>query len=99
MKEKSNFGSLVVLLVLGSAVGYLTGIFTAKKPGKELRQDLKNETEKTMRQLKESCAKAEESISKFKSEAWKQYNELRQGQKFNIAKQINQIFNRQKSEV
>lgn len=97
--EKSNLGVFVVLVALGSLAGYLTGILTAKKPGKELREDIKNQTEKSVRQLKENCSKAEEVISRFKSDAWKKYNEFSQGEKFNIAKQINQIFNRQKSEV
>lgn len=50
--------NLAIGTLVGAAAGYLTGILTAKKPGKETRQDItnaavktKNQAEKTIKSL------------------------------------------------
>ncbi len=105
-ERRDNPALAISLLVLGSAAGYLAGILTAKKTGQELRQEINNEAQKTMRMAQESCSRlcgqAEEKVSKFKQEAMKRYEEMKiatQGEKFNLAKQINQIFHRSKNEA
>lgn len=106
MKQKNGFATAMACLAVGTLAGYLTGILTAKKPGKELRQDIKDEAEKMTRRTKETCSKlysnAEDKVLTWKNMAMKKYEELRsanKGKKFNLANQINQIFHRTKSEV
>lgn len=105
-ERRNNPALAISLLVIGSAAGYLAGILTAKKTGQELRQEINNEAQKTVRMAQESysklCGQAEEKVSQFKQEAMKKYQEMKtatQGDKFNLAKQINQIFHRSKTEA
>ena len=105
-ERRDNLALAISLLVVGTAAGYLAGILTAKKTGQELRQEINNEAQKTIRMAQDTCSRfcgqAEEKVSKFKQEAMKKYEEMKnstRGEKFNLAKQINQIFNRSKTEV
>jgi len=69
--------NLAIGALLGVGVGYLTGILTAKKPGKETRQDIanaavtaKNQAEKTIKDLNnklvELLSEAEELLKTVK---------------------------------
>ena len=44
--SKSNGKNVVAAVILGAAAGYVAGILTAPKSGKETRQDIKNTADK-----------------------------------------------------
>lgn len=66
MANSSNTGrKLAVGALIAGAAGYVAGILTAPKSGKETRQDIKDKAGDVMQQLVEELKKAQAELNKM----------------------------------
>jgi gas vesicle protein len=76
---KSSTKRFAVGTLVAAAAGYVTGILTAPKSGKETRQDIKDTTEKTVREAEKQLKKLHTELSDVLGQA-KEHAEKLKGQ-------------------
>lgn len=64
-----NTKNVVLGVVIAAAAGYVAGVLTAPKSGKETREDLKNAASATKKQLEEKLKSLQGDVSKLLKEA------------------------------
>lgn len=60
--SKSNGKNVVAAVVLGAAAGYIAGVLTAPKSGKETRQDIKNTADKYKSEAEQRLQKLRDDL-------------------------------------
>jgi gas vesicle protein len=76
---KSTTKRFALTTLVAAAAGYVTGILTAPKSGKETRQDIKDTTEKTVREAEKQLKKLHTELSDVLGQA-KEHAEKLKGQ-------------------
>lgn len=98
MKKKQFFLGVAV----GSIIGGVTALFTAPKKGSEMREDVKNETEKVYKEVKEQYEvlsdKASEKYKKETENLKKLYKENTEKYKAEISKLNEKYFSKKEVE-
>lgn len=76
MAKNGNGGKWALGALLAAAAGYITGILTAPKSGKETREDVKNTAKKAVNETKEQLRNLQDELDKYLAEAKRVGEEL-----------------------
>lgn len=76
MSNGKNFKRLAIGTLIAGAAGYVAGILTAPKSGKETRADIKNTTDKTVAEIEKQLKRAYTELNDLIDSAKKQGKDL-----------------------
>lgn len=76
MNKKSNASKFAIGALLAAVVGFVTGILTAPKSGKETRQDIKDTTGKIVAEAEKELKDLKTQLDKFMGQAKTKAGEL-----------------------
>ena len=74
---KNNGGKFALGALIAGAVGYVAGILTAPKSGKETRQDIKDTAVKSIAEIEKQLKKLHTELDSLLAEARKRAGELK----------------------
>ena len=75
-EKKSNAGKWAVGALVAGAVGYVAGVLTAPKSGKEIRKDIKNAVSKARAEVEKKLKEVHSQLSETLEEAKKQVSKV-----------------------
>ena len=78
-KEGTNyFLGILISLLTGLFVGFIIGILSAPKPGKEIRKDIKDKSEEFVKKSKKSVTDTIDKTKEFVEKSKKKVEELKE---------------------